>query len=108
MIHVPAWVKMAIERTKATGQENPANDCEGAFKELRLRYVKVVGDNLQLRNLLALAEKAGKRQQRRRRKQRPERTYEQENEYAPGRTTDDATDDLVAIGDKLRGGDRDW
>jgi hypothetical protein len=106
MTPAPSWTK-DVQRTKVTGREpDPAGERAGAFCELRLRYVKVIGDNIQLRNLLAAAEKMGKA--RRRRKRGPERNYEQEHEYAPGRTSDDATDDLVAIGDRLRGQDREW
>lgn len=105
MTPAPAWIK-DVHRIKATGREpDPISERECAYLELRLRYVKMVGDNIQLRNLLAKAEKTRKG---RRRTRGPYREYEQENECTPGRVDDDVVEDLCAITDRLRGQEREW
>ena len=96
----PRWVE-DVHRTKVVGQKS--DDMErirGNFTELRLRYIKVVGDNITLRNALI--------SQKRRRRPVPRREYEQENEIAPGAPSDDQQEDLVEYTERLQRKREDW
>lgn len=93
----PSWVE-DVRRTKIIGRPKPDENerlC-GAFKELRVRYIKVVGDNIILRNALAA-----------KKRRRPER-YEQEQEITPGASPDDYHEDLCEYSERLERDREDW
>lgn len=91
----PPWIK-GVRRTKVIGQQksNENERLHKIFKELRLRYIKVVSDNIALRKALS-----------KRRRRRPERRYEQEQEIAPGiapgMLPDDSQEDVCEYTERL-------
>jgi len=94
----PRWLE-DVRRQKVVEQEpNDVERIRGDFLELRLRYIKVVGDNIILRNALAVQ----KRQRR-----HPSRTYEQEHEISPG-IGDDYDEDVVEFSQRMQRHREDW
>lgn len=92
----PSWIK-DVHRTKVVGNSKPNENerLRQILKELRLRYIKILGDNINLRKALAS-----------KKRRRNSKYFEQENEIAPGTppgiVPDDYQDDVYTYTERLR------
>ena len=93
----PAWLE-DIRRQKVVEPEKPSDidQLRGDFSELRLRYIKVVGDNITLRNALSAQRRSSRH-----------KSYEQESEISPG-IGGDYNEDLVAYSERLQREREGW